>query len=170
MSKKLKSKTFNCRYRHQKNTNKRGKIKHSGRNKIIGGEGVTLNIPPIIRMNNGGSDSQASMNDIYKTADAQQRIVKALTGGSGTPETYTVPTFANSGDPHSTIPNSNSVTRALVGALVESQVQSEYDKNAFIKQSGGIRKHKSKNRKRTSRIYKYKNRKHKSRKSYNKNK
>lgn len=137
MSKHLKGKTFNRRRRHKK-SNKTGKINHSRRNKITGG-GVSLVIPHIDRMNNGGSDSQASLENIYRNADTQQRIVNALTGGSGIPETYTVPTFTNGGDPHSNIPNSNSVIRALIGGLVESQVQSEYDKNAF-KQSGGRRK------------------------------
>lgn len=158
MPKHLKGKTFNVR--HKKRDYKKRSFKYS-RHKI--GGAVSLNIPSIPIENNGGSDSQASLNKITETANMQNTMVRALTGGSGNAETYTVPTFTNGGDPYSDVPNANSVTRALIGSFVNSQVQSEYDKNAF-KQSGGRRKLKSKKYKsRKNKHKKYKSRKYKSR-------
>lgn len=166
MLKKLKGKTVGRhKIRRNKRVNsKKRTIKQLGRHKI--GGAVTLNIPHIIKPNNGGSDSQASLNEITETANKQNNMVKALTGGGGNGDvetgTYRVPTFTNGGDPNSNIPNSNTVLNSLIGTHVAQQVQSEYDKNALIKQSGGKRKSKSKS--------KSKNRKRKTRKMRNKNK
>ena len=131
MPKHLKNKPLGrSNKRHRKkcnNTIHKQNCKCSSRHKI--GGSVTLVIPPIIRPDNGGSDSQAALDSLNNAAIKQNNIVNALTGGSGNAGTYTVPTFTNSGDPYSSVPNSNSVTRSLMGAFVKSQIDAEFDKN-----------------------------------------
>jgi len=110
--------------------------KHSRRHKIRGG-GVDIEIPPIIRSGTGGTDAESALKQMTNSSNQQANLIKALTGGSG--DTYTVPTFPNAGNPYSTDPNPNSITRSLVGAYAKAQVDSEFDKNAF-NQSGGRHK------------------------------
>lgn len=111
--------------------------KHSRRHKIRGGT-VDIEIPPIIRTGTGGTDAESALIKMNAGANEQANIMKALTGGSG--DTYTVPTFPNGGNAYSTDPNLNSITRSLVSTYAKAQVDSEFDKNAYVKQSGGRHK------------------------------
>jgi hypothetical protein len=146
-------------------------VKYSGRHKV-GGSLSYVDIPPILKTSNGGSDSQSSINEINETAIRNNNMIRMLTGGGNVnnTETYTVPTFSNGGDAHSDVPNANSVIRSLMGVYVAGQVQGEYDKNAYnnVKQSGGgvkFKRHRKKNksnklkRNRNRKSYKRKNRK-----------
>jgi len=142
MPRHFKSKTLRRSKRRYRGKTKRNHIKrkHYGSFRYKIGGRVDVDIPSIKIAGNGGSDSNSALERINHNTNIQANLNRALTGGSG--GTYTVPTFINGGDPHSDVANANSVSRALVGALVQSQVDSEFDKNA-IKQSGGKYKFKA---------------------------